>query len=315
MNELQRLKQLQQQIANPTVEGVPQIDGLEQMQLRMLGDMQLQGLSERTQESYVRAIRKLAEHYAKEPDQIGDEELREYFLYRMNVQKWSRVTSTIAICGIKFFYDQTIKKRWPEIRFVRARHDKKIPIIMSRTEVWGALSQVRLPIYRVCLQTIYSCGLRLKEGTHLKVADIDSSRMMVIVRAGKGGRDRCVPLPTTTLDLLRNFWKTHRNKVWIFPACGRGGIHRPHADQPMPVSSIQDAFRAALKEAKISKKATIHTLRHSYATHLLEGGIHLRHIQVYLGHTSPKTTAVYTHLTEISEQNARKIINKLMEGL
>ncbi|MCI0606867.1 site-specific integrase [bacterium] len=242
MNELQRLKQLQQQIANPTIEGVPQVDALEQMQLQMLGDMQLQGLSERTQESYVRAIRKFAEHCGKEPDQISDEELREYFLYRMNVQKWSRVTSTIAICGIKFFYDQTIKKRWPEIRFVRARHDKKIPIIMSRTEVWVALSQVRLQIYRVCLQTIYSCGLRLQEGTRLKVADIDGSRMMITVRNGKGGRDRCVPLPTMTLQVLRNFWKTHRNKVWIFPACGRGGIHRPHADQPMPVSSVQDAF-------------------------------------------------------------------------
>ncbi|MCI0606100.1 phage integrase N-terminal SAM-like domain-containing protein [bacterium] len=136
MNEPQRLKQLQHRSTNPTIEGVPQIDALEQMQLRMLGDMQLQGLAERTQESYVRAIRKLAEHYGKGPDQISDEELREYFLYRMNVQKWSRVTSTIAICGIKFFYDQTIKERWPEIRFVRARHDKKIPV-MSDTGIFG----------------------------------------------------------------------------------------------------------------------------------------------------------------------------------
>ena len=314
MNELERLKQLQFQIANP-IEGIPQVDELEQLQLRMLGDMQLRGLAERTQESYVRAIRKLAEHYARPPDQITAEELREYFLYRMNVQKWSRVTSTIAICGIKFFYDHTIRKKWPDIRFVRARHDKKMPVILSRTEVWLALRRVRLDIYRTCLQTIYTCGLRLQEGTRLKVADIDSSRMMIHVRTGKGGRDRYVPLPRTTLALLREFWKTHRNRIWIFPACGRGGIHRPHADQPMPRGSVQDTFRAALKEAKIAKKATIHTLRHSYATHLLEAGIHLRQIQEYLGHTSPKTTAVYTHLTEISEQQSRKIIDKLMEGL
>jgi len=314
MNELQRLKELQQLIANP-IEGVPQVGAVEQLQLRMLGDMQLGGLSERTQESYVRAIRKLSEHYGKPPDQMSEEDLREYFLYRMNVQKWSRVTSTIALCGIKFFYDHTIDRKWPAIGFVRARHDKKLPVILSRTEVWVALSHVRLPTYRVCLQTIYSCGLRLQEGTRLRVADIDGSRMMINVCSGKGGKDRCVPLPATTLLILREFWKSHRNKVWIFPACGRGGIHRPHADQPMPFSSVQDAFRAALKEAKVQKKATVHTLRHSYATHLLEAGVNLRQIQEYLGHTSPKTTAVYTHLTEVSQQQARKIIDKLMEGL
>ena len=314
MNELQRLKQLQRLIANP-IEGVPQVGAVEQLQLRMLGDMQLGGLSERTQESYVRAIRKLSEHYGKPPDEMSEEDLREYFLYRMNVQKWSRVTSTIALCGIKFFYDHTIDRKWPAIGFVRARHDKKLPVILSRTEVWVALIHVRLPIYRVCLQTIYSCGLRLQEGTRLRVCDIDGSRMMINVGSAKGGKDRCVPLPATTLLILREFWKSHRNKVWIFPACGRGGIHRPHADQPMPFSSVQDAFRAALKEAKVQKKATVHTLRHSYATHLLEAGVNLRQIQEYLGHTSPKTTAVYTHLTEVSQQQARKIIDKLMEGL
>jgi len=233
----------------------------------------------------------------------------------MNVQKWSRVTSTIALCGIKFFYDHTIDREWPAIGFVRARHVKKLPVILSRTEVWVALSHVRLPIYRVCLQTIYSCGLRLQEGTRLRVCDIDGSRMMINVGSAKGGKDRCVPLPATTLLILREYWKSHRNKTWMFPACGRGGIHRPDADKPMPFCSVQEAFRAALKEAKIQKKATIHTLRHSYATHLLEAGVNLRQIQEYLGHTSPKTTAVYTHLTEISQQQTRKIIDKLMEGL
>lgn len=287
---------------------------MEQILLRMLGDMQLAGLAERTQEGYVRAVRKLGEHFGKAPDQISDEELREFFLYKMNVQKWTRVTSTIALCGIKFFYDHTIKRKFPETGFVRARHDKKLPLIMSRTEVWVTLSHVRLRIYRTCLQTIYSCGLRLQEGTRLKVSDIDGARRMLMIR-GKGEHYHCVPLPWTTLHLLREFWKTHRNKVWMFPACGRGGIHRPHAEEPMNFCSVQDAFRAALKEAKIGKKATIHTLRHSYATHLLEAGVSLRQIQEYLGHTSPKTTAIYTHLTEVSEQQAHKIIDKLMEGL
>jgi len=314
MNELQRLKELQQLVRNP-IEEVPQIGVLEQLQLRMLGDMQLRGLSERTQESYVRAIRKLSEHYGKPPDAMSEEDLREYFLYRMNVQKWSRVTSTIAICGIKFFYDHTIARKWPAIGFVRARHDKKLPVILSRTEVWVTLSHVRLEVYRVCLQTIYSCGLRLQEGTRLRVSDIDSSRMMIHIRSGKGGKDRCVPLPPRTLLILREYWKSHHNKTWMFPACGRGGIHRPNAETPMPFCSVQDAFRAALKQAKVHKRATVHTLRHSYATHLLEAGVNLRQIQEYLGHTSAKTTAVYTHLTEISQQQARKIIDTLMEGL
>ena len=269
MNELQRLKQLQQLIVNPTVE-IPQPGAMEQNLRRMLGDMQLAGLEERTQEGYVRAVRKVGEHYGKAPDQISDEELREYFLYAMNVRKWSRVTSTIALCGIKFFYDHTIKRKFPETGFVRARHDKKLPLILSRTEVWVALSQVRLQIYRVCLQTIYSCGLRLQEGTRLKVSDIDGARMMINVR-GKGGKDHLVPLARTTLVLLRELWKTHRNKVWIFPACGRGGIHRPHAEKSMNVCNVQDAFRAALKEAKIAKKATIHTLRHYAGSRTMPG--------------------------------------------
>jgi len=236
-------------------------------------------------------------------------------LYRMNVQKWSRMTSTIAICGIKFFYDHTIMRKWPAIGFVRARHDKKLPVILSRTEVWVTLSHVRLEVYRVCLQTIYSCGLRLQEATRLRISDIDSSRMMIHIRSGKGGKDRCVPLPPRTLLILREYWKSHHNKTWMFPACGRGGIHRPNADIPMPFCSVQDAFRAAGKEAKVHKRATVHTLRHSYATHLLEAGVNLRQIQEYLGHTSAKTTAVYTHLTEISQQQSRKIIDTLMEGL
>jgi site-specific recombinase XerD len=190
-----------------------------------------------------------------------------------------------------------------------------MPVILSRPEVWMALSHVRLQVYRVCLQTIYSCGLRLMEGTTLRVSDIDSGRMMVHIHKAKGSRDRYIPLPKGTLLALREYWKTHRNPVWIFPACGRGGIHRAHADKPMPYCSVQDAFRAAVKQAGIKKHATVHTLRHSYATHLLEAGVNLRQIQEYLGHTSPKTTAIYTHLTEISEQQARKVVDGLMEGL
>jgi site-specific recombinase XerD len=165
------------------------------------------------------------------------------------------------------------------------------------------------------LTTIYSCGLRIKEAVHLQVRDIDSARMLVHVRLGKGGKDRYVPLPQKTLELLRLYWKTHRNPVWLFPAPGRGNIGEPTASAPMPISSVQQAFRAALKDAGISKDARVHTLRHSYATHLLEAGVNLRQIQVYLGHNSVQTTSFYTHLTMISNTQACQAINDLMQNL
>jgi integrase/recombinase XerD len=143
------------------------------------------------------------------------------------------------------------------------------PVILSITEVRTILAHLKLPRYRVCLTTIYSCGLRLQEGTHLQVTDIDSARMRIHVRHGKGAKDRYVPLPQRTLPLLRSYWVTHRNPVWIFPAPGRAGTGMATATQPMPRSSVQDAFRAALKASGLPKRASVRTLRHSWATHLL----------------------------------------------
>ena len=158
-------------------------------------------------------------------------------------------------------------------------------------------------------------GLRLQEGTHLQVSDIDSARGLVHVRAGKGRKDRYVPLPQRTLELLREQWKSHRNPVWIFPAPGRGGIHMPHATEPMPRSSVQIVFKEALKKSGIKKRASVHTLRHSYATHLLEAGVNLRLIQIWLGHNTPTTTSVYTHLTVKAKAMATESINELMKDL
>jgi len=141
---------------------------------RMLQDLQLRGYSERTQQMYLRAVRKLAEHYDKSPDQITEQELRDYFLYVKNVKKWSRTASTIALCGIKFFFENTIKRDWPTLKFVRARREKRMPVVLTRSEIRRILSCVRFERYRVCLLTIYSCGLRLLEGCNLKVSDIDS---------------------------------------------------------------------------------------------------------------------------------------------
>lgn len=285
------------------------------LQQRMIEDIQLRGLSERTQEAYVRAVRQLAAHYHKSPARITEEELRNYFLYLKNVKHYSRSASTIALCGIKFFYEHTLKRPWSTLTFVRAPREKKLPVILSVEEVRTLLAHLKLLRYRACLTTIYSCGLRLQEGTHLQVPDIDSARMLVHVRSGKGAKDRYVPLPPRTLELLRQYWKTHRHPLWLFPAPGRGGIGMATASGPMPRNSVQDAFRGALTHSGIHKRASVHTLRHSYATHLLEAGVNLRLIQDYLGHNTPTTTAIYTHLTVKADAIARHALTELMSDL
>jgi len=286
-----------------------------ELRKRMIECLQLRGLAERTQEAYTRAVRQLAAHYHKSPDQISEAELRQYFLYLKNVKHYSRNTMTIAICGVRFFYEQTLNRNWAIFGIVRPAPEKKLPVILSLAEVRQILGRVRLSRYQVCLSTIYSCGLRLQEGTHLQVADIDSARMMIHVRHGKGAKDRYVPLPERTLQLLRQYWTTHRNPMLLFPAEGRNHLDLAQATEAISKSSLQKTFRAALRESGNHKRASVHTLRHSWATHLLEAGVNLRLIQEWLGHSSPKTTSVYTHLTVKAEQLGTQAINQIMSDL
>jgi len=286
-----------------------------ELRKRMIECLQLRGLSERTQEAYVRAVRQLSEHYHKSPALLTEEELRQYFLFIKNVKHYSRPTMTVAICGIKFFYERTLQREWQTFNLLRPAPAKKLPVILSKEEVRQILSGLKLPRYKVCLKTIYSCGLRLQEGTNLQVADIDSARLMIHVRHGKGAKDRYVPLPERTLELLRQYWATHRNPLLLFPSPGHGEIPLSTSTEPMHKSSLQDAFHAALKESGNNKRASVHTLRHSWATHLLEAGVNLRLIQEWLGHSSPATTSVYTHLTVKAEQLGAATINQLMSDL
>ena len=278
---------------------------------RMLDDMQLRGLSPITQRCYVRAVQHFAQHFGKSPDLIGEEELRQYFLYLRNDKRVSRSTSTVALCAIKFFFEHTLHRSWPTLEFIRPPKEHKLPAVLSGEEVKRILGAVRLPHYRVCLTTIYAAGLRIQEGVHLQVPQIDSSRMMIHIQGGKGGKDRYIPLSPQLLTLLRTHWLTHRHPVWLFPARWSG----QDATSPMAVEGLGRAFRAALAECGIQKPATVHTLRHSWATHLLEAGVNLRVIQTWLGHTSPSTTALYTHLTGKTEAQATEAINQLLEGI
>lgn len=276
---------------------------------KMIEDMQLHGFAERTQEAYLLAVQQLAKHYRKSPDRIEEEELRQYFLFLKNEKHAARATCTIALCGIKFFYEKTLGREWKTFEFLRPAREKKLPVVLSVSEVGRVLGCIHHLQYRVCLTVIYACGLRLLEGVRLQVNEIDGERKLLHVRAGKGGKDRYVPLPESCLQLLRVHWRIHRNPVWLFPS------FRAEQDQPMNESALQRAFRAAVRESGVQKKATVHTLRHSYATHLLEAGVNLRIIQGYLGHASPATTALYTHLTTITEAQTRHTVDELVASL
>jgi len=282
---------------------------------KLIEDMQLRGLSTSTQENYVRVVRQLAGYYDKSPDRINEEELRQYFLYLSQVKKVSPSTFQIALSAIKFFYEYTLQRQWATLELVKPIREKKLPAVLSVEEVGWVLARVHRARYRVCLSAIYACGLRLQEGIHLQVGDIDSQRMFVHVHRGKGNRERYVPLPMSLLELLRQHWSSHHHPIWLFPDSRWEGGSSAAPDGLVHYRGVQRAFKLALVESGIQKDANVHTLRHSYATHLLEAGVSLRLIQAYLGHASPDTTIIYTHLTPQVEAPAVVAINRLVGRL
>jgi len=282
----------------------------------MVDNLQLNGKGERTQQAYTRAVRMLSQFYGKTPDLVSEQELREYFLQRKNVNHWSPKTMRICYCGIRFFYEKVLDRNWRILGILRAQNERRLPAVLSVDEVRSLLSRIKTFHNYAYLSTVYSCGLRLHEGLYLEVSDIDSQRMMIHVHRGKGAKDRYVPLPQSTLKLLRRYWLTHRHPGLVFPALGRSGQGATQAQTPMAKSSVQGAFRRAKFDAGIAKKGVaIHTLRHSYATHLLEAGVNLRVIQRYMGHAQLETTMLYLHLTQKGQEDACQLINHVMEGL
>jgi integrase/recombinase XerD len=281
----------------------------------MLEDMQLRGLSARTQESYLAAVQQLASHLHRSPDQLTDAELRQYFLYLRNEKHLAPNTVNVALNGVKFLYLHTLQRPWPLRDLVRPPKARALPVVLSPEEVWSVLSQIRRPPYRVCLSIIYACGLRLLEGVQLKVSQIDSVRMQLRIQGGKGNKDRYVPLPPRALSLLRDHWRSHRNPVFLFPSPGSSGYEHPTATVPMDESGVQKAFRRAIAAVGLSKPASVHTLRHSWATHLLESGVNVRLIQVWMGHSSLTTTAIYTHCTRKAETLATDALEQLTAGM
>jgi site-specific recombinase XerD len=280
---------------------------------KMHQDLQLAGLREGTQQRYLHAVKQLSFHYATRPDRLSEQQVRNYLLYLKNDKKYAASSLGVAYNGIRFFYTRTAPRDWPTLQRLRVEKQKKLPDVLSVDEVRRLIGAVRAPHHRTFFWTVYSLGLRLDEALHLQVGDIDSARMLVHVRLGKGAKDRLVPLPPRTLQMLREYWMTHHHSVWLFPALGGDRQQAALADRPMVRNGVQDAMRRVVVSVGIRKAVSIHTLRHSYATHLLEAGVNLRLIQQYLGHKSLETTMVYLHLSTVSQEQAVAAINKLME--
>jgi site-specific recombinase XerD len=207
------------------------------------------------------------EYFHTPPDGISEQQARDYFHHLKNDRKFASAALGSAYSGIKFFYSHTTPRDWPTLRSLRVRRDKKLPDVLSVDEVRQLSAAVRTPRNRTYFQTVYSLGLRLGEGLHLQDSDIKAARMKVHVHRGKGAKDRYVPLPSSTLRILRQYWVTHRHPVWLFPANGRNHRQAALADEPMDRSSVQGAMRRVVQELKLQKAISIHSLRHSYATH------------------------------------------------
>ena len=280
---------------------------MSELRRRMIQDMELRGLRPNTQKAYLDAVKDLAGHYGRSPDTLTEEELRVYFIHLSRSRRCAKSTLRVRLFGIKFLFRHTLRRPLPVFDLVRLPRDRKLPTVLSRQEVRALLATIRRPTARMVSLVMYSCGLRVTSATRLGPKDIDSRRMIVCVRHGKAGKDQYVPLPQRTLELLRAYWREHRPDRWLFPdRSGRGPIRR---------ESVLQAIRAAAREAKLNKSVGCHTLRHSYATHLLEEGVDLRNIQTLLGHRSIRSTVGYLHLTPNGRKNVQGSIDDLMGDL
>ena len=276
-----------------------------------------------TQKEYVRYVRKCAEHFGCDPLALSEDQLRQYFLFLRQEKRYSRSPMKAAKFSLRsFFVDCHRRTGWTVFAEVRIAEPLVLPVVLSRQEVAAVLGAVREPRIGVCLELIYHCGLRVAEAVRVEVRDLHESRSQqprLHVRCGKGGGDRFVPMSPQMVERLRQWWRQHRHPVWLFPGPGIGWRERgltalaaaAKATTHLSVSAVQNTFRLARAQSGINPAATPHTLRHSYATHLLEEGVSLRQISQYLGHASLDTTVIYTHLTAMSEARTRAALETL----
>jgi integrase/recombinase XerD len=256
---------------------------------QMKMDLELKNFSPKTVTCYLTCMVNFVRHHGRSPVELGEEEIRNYLHYLIKDKQASQSSINQAYSAMKFFYEITLGRVWNAIRIPRSKIRKKLPLVLSMQEVHSLLASVGNLKHRAILTTIYSGGLRLGEATRLRVSDIDGERMTILVQQGKGNKDRYTLLGQRALEILRLYYKAYRPTEWLFPS--------KDPAQPLSGSSVQRVFKKALHRAGIKKKASVHTLRHCFATHLLESGTDLYHIQRLLGHSTAKTTSVYLHVT------------------
>jgi site-specific recombinase XerD len=281
---------------------------------KFIADMDLHGYAKRTKQSYLRAVRQLENFWSRPADELSEEEVREYFLYCKNELGWRSNTLRIAYSGIKFLYVTTLESDWRTLKLLKTRHVSTLPTVLDIDDVTKIISTMKVAHVKAFYTMVYSTGMRLSEALHIQPCDIDGKRMMIHVRGGKGAKDRYVPLPGVTLLILREYWKTHRNPNWVFPAIGQTGKGAGSATRPTGKSPIQAALRRHLKRIGFKKPVTPHTFRHSYATHLLEANVGIRELQEYMGHANIASTIIYLHLTKQGQKKSIKRIDQLMKG-
>jgi site-specific recombinase XerD len=259
---------------------------------QMIKDLQLKGITPGTQKKYLREVNNLSNYFGKSPEQLGEEEVKEYLLHLLEDRKLARGTYKNYAAGIKFLYTTTLNRAEVVEKICYPKAPKKLPVVLDLAEVKSLLSVTENLKHRAILTITYSAGLRINEAACLRVTDIDSKRMMVRVQQGKGGKDRYSILSQTALELLRRYWRQYRPKQWLF----EGQKEATH----IGLTAIRQIFLEAKKRAGITKPASPHTLRHSFATHLIEAGTSLHHVQLLLGHRSPTTTTVYLHVSKMN---------------
>jgi len=270
---------------------------------RMLEDLRIRNYSPSTVRCYTRAVAEFAKHFNKPPDKLGPKQIREWQLYLLNEKRIKLSTYVQAVCGLRFFYRNTLNRKIDIDRIPLPRYDTKLPVILSKEEVKALLEAPRRLDQRAILATLYGAGLRVSEVTNLKVADLDRKRKVITVRGGKGRKDRQVMLSDTLREVLVAWWRDARPADWLFPGEKPG--------RPLSCGTVFRACREAARRAGINKHVHPHSLRHAFATHLLDDGVSLPVIQVLLGHLNLKTTARYLHVSDIAVLSARSPLDML----
>lgn len=259
---------------------------------QMKADLQLIGITPKTQNIYLREVSNLAKYFNKSPEQLEESEVKEYLLHLLNERNLSQGTYRFYVAGIKFFYRTTVKREQVVANIRYPKRKNTLPIVLDISEVEALFTVTENIKHKAILMITYSSGLRISETSRLKITDIDSKRMMVRVEQGKRSKDRYTILSQTALECLRQYWREYRPKEWLFEGTKE--------DTHITVSSITQLFHKAKKRAGIMKPASVHSLRHAFATHLIEAGTSLHHVQLLLGHRSPTTTTVYLHVSQLN---------------